>query len=147
MPRGGARANSGPVPDPLALRRDRPSDKAGWTHLPAAGRQGPTPAWPLTRASKRELTLWEREWRRPQAVMWEANHQEEEVATFVRWFAKAERPDAATNLGTLVKQLQETLGLSLPGLARNRWIIASASGEIRPRMVASVSSKERVSGS
>ncbi len=48
MPRGGARLNSGPPPDPNALRRDRPSDKAGWTMLPASGREGPTPEWPLS---------------------------------------------------------------------------------------------------
>ena len=47
MPRGGARVNSGPPPDPNALRRDRPSDKDGWTALPAAGRQGDPPVWPL----------------------------------------------------------------------------------------------------
>lgn len=47
MPKGGARVNSGPPPDPNALRRDRPSDKAGWTILPANGYQGPLPKWPL----------------------------------------------------------------------------------------------------
>lgn len=46
MPRGGARVNSGPPPDPNALRRERPSDKDGWTTLPAA-RKGRTPKWPL----------------------------------------------------------------------------------------------------
>jgi hypothetical protein len=53
MPRGGARVNSGPPPDPNALRRDRPSDVAGWTTLPAEGRTDslgrpkPAPKWPL----------------------------------------------------------------------------------------------------
>lgn len=53
MPRGGARVNSGPPPDPNALRRDRPSDAAGWTTLPAEGRrkangaQAAAPTWPL----------------------------------------------------------------------------------------------------
>lgn len=47
MTRGGARVNSGPPPDPNALRRDRAEDKAGWTVLPAAGRSGRTPKWPL----------------------------------------------------------------------------------------------------
>lgn len=47
MPRGGARVNSGPPPDPNALRRDRKEDKAGWTILPAEGRQGDLPVWPL----------------------------------------------------------------------------------------------------
>ncbi len=47
MPRGGARVNSGPPPDPNALRRDRKEDQAGWTMLPASGRDGRTPKWPL----------------------------------------------------------------------------------------------------
>jgi hypothetical protein len=47
MPKGGARINSGPPPDPQALRRDRPSDKDGWTLLPAGGYQGVVPPWPL----------------------------------------------------------------------------------------------------
>lgn len=47
MGRGGARPFSGPAPDPYALRRDRPSDKDSWTTLPAEGRQGPPPKWPL----------------------------------------------------------------------------------------------------
>lgn len=53
MPRGGARVNSGPPPDPNALRRDRPSDAAGWTILPAEGRRkangaaAGAPRWPL----------------------------------------------------------------------------------------------------
>ena len=47
MPKGGARVNSGPHPDPNALRRDRPSDRDGWTLLPAAGYSGSIPVWPL----------------------------------------------------------------------------------------------------
>lgn len=48
MTRGGARVNSGPPPDPNALRRDRKDDKDGWTTLPSEGRKGRTPRWPLT---------------------------------------------------------------------------------------------------
>lgn len=47
MPRGGARVNSGPPPDPNALRRDRKQDVAGWTTLPSEGRRGAAPKWPL----------------------------------------------------------------------------------------------------
>lgn len=65
MGRGGARVNSGPPPDPNALRRDRREDKAGWTLLPAAGRQGDVPEWPLGAhiglATKLELLETERE--------------------------------------------------------------------------------------
>ena len=119
--RGGARARSGPAPDPDALRRERDGDS--WITLPVEGRKGNAPAWPLSAKSKRETTLWNREWKRPQAVEWERNGQEVEVALYVRSLVAAERLDAPTNLRTLVKQQQEALGISLPGLARNRWKI------------------------
>jgi hypothetical protein len=55
--------------------------------------------------------------------MWERNGQELEVALYVRSVRVAEMPSAPANARTLVKQQQEALGLSLPGLARNRWRI------------------------
>ena len=130
MSSGGARATSGPAPDPMALRRDR--DRSGWTHLPAEGRQGETPTWPLSRPTARETALWDAEWRRPQAVMWEANHQELEVAIYVRTLRQAESPRASVAMRTLLRQHQEALGLSLPGLHRNRWIIATTAAPARP---------------
>lgn len=123
MASGGARAFSGPPPDPNALRRER--DKGDWISLPAEGRRGRVPKWPLPEQSEREAVLWKREWRRPQAIMWERNGQELEVALYVRRLAGAERPDAPVTLCQLVRQLQETLGLSLPGMHRNRWKIAA----------------------
>lgn len=118
---GGARAHSGPPPDPAALRRER--DAGQWVHLPAAGRQGDPPPWPLSRPTERELQLWAREWTRPQAIMWEQNGQTEEVAVFVRSLKDAEKPRASVASRTLIRQQMESLGISLPGLARNRWII------------------------
>lgn len=120
MPSGG-HARSGPSPDPNALRRER--DKAEWLHLPAAGRDAPPPAWPLTRAAPRELALWAAEWRRPQAIAWEANGQQTEVALFVRTLRDAERPGASASVRTLVQRQMDTLGLTVSGLRANRWII------------------------
>ncbi len=74
----------------------------------------------------RETELWTEEWRRPQAIEWERNGQEVEVALYVRALVAAEAPDAKVTLRTLVKQQQEALGLSLPGLARNLWKIEEA---------------------
>ncbi len=99
-------------------------------HLPAEGRQGDAPDWPLSRATSRELGLWATEWRRPQAVMWEANHQELEVAMYVRTLRQAESPKASVAIRTLLRQQQESLALSLPGLARNRWLIATTSAQV-----------------
>lgn len=122
--KGGARTRSGPAPDPNALRRDR--DLKDWLHLPINGRTGDTPDWPLDRPASRELELWQREWKRPQAVVWEANHQEIEVAMFIRSLVDAESPTATTASRTLVRQQMEALGLTVPGLRANRWIIGDA---------------------
>jgi hypothetical protein len=60
-------------------------------------------------------------------MLWEANGQELEVALYVRAVRIAENPKAKAGDRNLVKQLQEHLGLSQPGLARNHWIIDSGS--------------------
>lgn len=121
MPKGGARTRSGPAPDPQALRRER--DAGEWTILPAEGRQGATPEWPLPEQSDREAVLWETLWRKPQALMWERYSQEIEVALYVRRLAEAEKPDASVTLGTLVRQMADSLGLTTPGIRGNRWRI------------------------
>lgn len=121
MPKGGARARSGPAPDPEALRRER--DAGEWTLLPAEGRVGATPEWPLTEQGEREAALWGRLWRMPQALMWERYGQDIEVALYVRRLCEAELPDSSVTLSTLVRQLADSLGLSTPGLRANRWKI------------------------
>jgi len=120
----GSSSRSGPAPEPDAIRRDRPGDQAAWVTLPTK-REGPVPPWPLSDPTPREVELWARQWARPQAVMWELNGQQEEVAHHVRSLIDAERHGASVASRVLVMRQQETLGLSLPGLARNRWRIAS----------------------
>ena len=127
MPSGG-HARSGPSPDPMSLRRDR--DKAEWRHLPASGREGPAPDWPLTRASPRETELWIDEWRRPQAIVWEENGQAQEVALYVRALVVAERPKATTSARLLVMRQLDALGLTTAGLRSNRWIIDQAKEQV-----------------
>ncbi len=119
----GGHAGSGPLRDPNALRRDRPSDGADVVHLPPAGRKGRPPAWPLTESTKREDVLWAAAWRTPQAVEWQRLQLTMEVAVYVRSLARFEGPEAKTSDGTLVKQLQENLGLSAAGLSRRGWVI------------------------
>lgn len=122
MPSGGARVRSGPAPDPNALRRDRRSD-GEWTVLPAEGRAGDPPAWPLVGQSEREAELWTLLWRRPQAVEWERLHQTVEVALYVRNLSLAELPGSPVALGTLVRQQADALGLTIPGMRSLRWRI------------------------
>ena len=121
MPKGGARTRSGPAPDPDALRRER--DAGEWSILPAEGRQGATPDWPLTEQTDREDQLWEQLWEKPQALMWERYGQDLEVALYVRRLSEAEKPDAFVGLSTLVRQMSDSLGLTTPGMRANRWRI------------------------
>jgi len=123
MASGGARARSGPAPDPNALRRDR-KDDAGWTILPAEGRKGKAPVFPLVEPSKRELVLWSRLWKLPQALLWEKNQQELAVAFHVRTMCEAERADALANLRTLVRQQAGELLLTIPAMYAARVRIA-----------------------
>lgn len=125
--KGGARSRSGPAPDPNALHRER--DAGDFVKLPRSGREGATPDWPLAKQTRREAELWELEWRRPQAIMWERNGQELEVALYVRSVVAAEKTSAAVSARTLVRQQQDALGLSVPGLLRNRWVIVGDEAE------------------
>ncbi|MGW5556867.1 hypothetical protein ACWER9_06545 [Micromonospora sp. NPDC003944] len=129
MGSGGARARSGPAPDPEALRRERGTDP-GWHVLPATGRPDPPPEWPLPDPADRELQLWKTLWAKPQATRWEVLGQDLEVALYVRRFVAAEQPGASSSAVVVVRQLGEALGLTIPGLLRNRWQIGSA--ESRP---------------
>lgn len=129
MPSGGARTRSGPPPDPDALRRDRKTD-GDWIVLPAEGRRGAAPRWPLTVAdddalAEREAAVWRRLWATPQAVQWQRMRQEMEVALYARRLVEAEKPGSATSTGTLVRQMADALGLTIPGMRTNRWKIAT----------------------
>lgn len=137
MAKGGARSVSGPPPDPMALRRDRPSDRDGWTTLPPAGRRGDTPPWPLAPVGdvdeddasarrQRELDVWWRLWSKPQAVQWERHGLDLEVALYVRRLVESEAPGSPVALSTLVRQLGEALGLTPVGMLRLRWRIGAA---------------------
>jgi hypothetical protein len=136
------------------LRRDRSSDTAAWIYLPAVGRVGDSPDWPLAVSrgkaiAAREALVWEREWHRPQAVMWEQVGLEVEVALFVRALVHAERPRSKMVTAgdrTLVRQLMDDLGISVAGLRSHHWVIA-ADEEPRPqaaRDVDATSARDRL---
>lgn len=125
MARGGARARSGPAPTSTERSHKAQADSQGWLTLPADGRDGPLPPFPLTSPTDREMDLWERLWETPQAVMWERLSQDFEVASYVRLMTRAEKPNSSAIIWGQVKQFAESLGLSVSGMARNRWTVAA----------------------
>lgn len=124
MPSGGARARSGPAPDPNALRRDR-KDDAAWVTLPAEGYRGAVPAFPLPGALSTEVDLWETLWRKPQAAMWSKLGLEWEVAAYVRAFLESVEAKASAGLKTAVLRMAAEIGLSLPGMHSLRWKLST----------------------
>lgn len=124
MPSGGARSRSGPKQDPNALRRDR-KDDAGWTTLPAEGRPGAAPAWPLTQATPREKVLWERWWARPEALIWEADGSIDYVALTVRMFAEAEVTKASAENRKTVRLMMADLYMTRDAKDRARIRVAA----------------------
>lgn len=124
MPKGGARTRSGPPPDPNALRRAR-KDDAQWTTLPAEGRQEPAPEWPLTEATTRELVLWERWWRKPEALLWESDGSVDYVALTVRMFAEAEVQKASAENRKTVRMMMTDLYLTRDAKDRARIRVAT----------------------
>lgn len=161
---------SGPAPkDPD--QRVRRNKVPGLIQLPAKGRAGVTPEWPLgpdlhTQAklqvaeerlagledkradgvpvseaqliraeekvatlrlvlagqAERELELWEKLWRTPQAVEWQALGWLEEAALYTRWMVLAASGDL--DAGKEARQYADRLGLTPLAMARLRWTIA-----------------------
>lgn len=146
MTSGGARARSGPAPDPNALRRDRKSD-AGWTTLPAEGRTTPAPDWPLDDVpTDREWATWTRFWAKPQAVIWERDQIVEPVAMFVRQYLEGmERKASAENRKT-VRMMFADLYLTSDSLARARLRIATdeVTEKRTEKVAAPVSARDRL---
>jgi hypothetical protein len=155
MSSGGARVRSGPAPDPQALRRDR--DASDWQRWPAT-RTAPAPTWPLARATKRELVLWAREWTRGEANAWQAYGMEVEVAMYVRNLREVEKAGSSATARNLLLRQMDSLGLTVGGKAKNRWIIAAdgivpretpeddETPEPTPRRPVGPSAKERLAG-
>jgi hypothetical protein len=126
MPKGGARSRSGPAPDPNSARSERRAD--GWTVIPSTGRGEPAPEWPLTEATSRELVIWERWWRKPEAVLWDADGSIDYVALTVRMFAEAEVEKASAENRKTVRMMMADLFLTRD--AKNRAQIRIASDEL-----------------
>jgi hypothetical protein len=112
----------GPPPKPDAERRRR-NPVPGMVLLPARGRRGRSPAWPLEVVPKPvELELWSRLWHTPQAVAWERFEWSRVVARYVRVVVEAE-DELDVKLLAEARQLEDRLGLNPLAMLRLRWSV------------------------
>lgn len=114
----------GPPPKRNARRRNARPD---WVMLPADGRKGRAPRWPL---SGRVQRGWAELWRRPQAVMWERNGDEYLVARYLvlRNAIQDELDNSVVNATAMaeLRQIEDRLGLSPMAMKRLQWEIGDA---------------------
>lgn len=110
----------GPPPNPNRRRRNA---TVAMTQLPAEGRQGEPPAWPLGTADEAEAALWADLWATPQAVAWERLRYGREVALYVRWQLLAET--GQTEAAKEARFWSDRLGLNPVAMLRLRWEIAA----------------------
>lgn len=112
----------GPAPKPSDQRRRRNAPLANTTKLPAEGRPGKAPPWPL---GGKPPSVWATLWATPQASAWERLGYTRIVARYARLLALADDPEATTPpILTETRQLEDRLGLSPMAMLRLRWEIA-----------------------
>lgn len=111
-----------PPPKPDAVRRNA---RVGPIQLPAGGRKGPPPKWPLAgRPTPAEREAWDYLWTLPQAVMWERQGMQRMIARYTRVLIEAEQPLATAALLAVVTAMEDRIGMSPKGLRLLMWEIA-----------------------
>lgn len=117
----------GPLPKPDGQRRRRNATVA-MTRLPAEGRQGDPPPWPLDWGSEDELALWDDLWHTPQAVVWERYRWTRAVARYCTLITLAESGTLTisqqVSVMAEIRQIEDRLGLNPVAMLRLRWEVA-----------------------
>lgn len=114
----------GPPPKHPDHRRRRNAGPQ-MTRLPAEGRAGDPPEWPLTRFSQAEQRVWAEVWATPQAAAWDRLGWARTVARYVRLAVQAEKPKAAASICAEVRQLEDRLGLTPMSMLRLHWEVVT----------------------
>lgn len=116
-------AGVGPPPKPDGQRRRRNATAAS-SRLPAEGRQGPSPDWPLQILPDGAAETWDELWSTPQAAAWErmGAGTVRIVARYVILLGTAEV--GIVTAAPEVRQLEDRLGLNPVSMLRLRWEIA-----------------------
>lgn len=110
------------VPKSNPVRRN---SRVGPLLLPAGGRKGPTPMWPLPGpASPDELAYWSRLWQKPQAVVWAEQEIFDIVARYCRIAVAAVAADATAALMAQATSMEDRLGLTPRAMRMLLWQIA-----------------------
>ena len=113
------------MPTPPKDQPIRRNARVGPLRLPAEGRLGATPEWPLPgRTTADERRAWAELWRTPHAVAWERLDWVRTVARYCRVMVAAEKPKAPASLLAQAVALEDRLGLTPKAMRLLLWEIA-----------------------
>ena len=113
-------AGNGPPPNPNARRRNA---RVGVVRLPAGGREGDPPVWPLPRPTVYERRVWAELWALPQAVAWERLGWTRVVARYVRVLKLADTGNLPASAEA--RQFEDRLGLTPKAMRSLMWEVAA----------------------
>jgi hypothetical protein len=118
----------------------RRNARVGPLLLPAEGRQGAVPDWPLDTPAtpafaQHELEIWAQLWRTPQSVQWERQGWIRVVARYCRTLLAAEGLDK--DCMAEARQLEDRLGLTPKSMRMLLWqVVDDEVGERRTEKAA-----------
>jgi hypothetical protein len=119
------------VPQPPKFQPRRRNARSGPLSLPASGRKGPLPVWPLEgKPLPAESIAWKQLWATPQAVAWETLGWFRTVARYCRTMVAAEQPGARADLLNAVGALEDRLGLTPKAMRLLLWTIGDDESEL-----------------
>lgn len=114
------------MPQPPKFDPARRNARNGPVMLPATGREGAPPSWPLAvEATPDERDAWSQLWTTPQAVAWERLGCARTVARYCRVMVACEQPGAPSSLHGQATALEDRLGLTPKAMRLLLWQIAS----------------------
>lgn len=131
----------GPAPSKNARRRNARPD---WVTLPATGRPGSPPPFPIAPPIDKDPetgelrqaehpegldALWTELWSAPQAVAWEALSWTRVVARYALLVLASERPRASGKTLEEVRHLEDRLGLSPMAMKRLQWEVGETAAQ------------------
>lgn len=112
------------MPNPPKMDPTRGARGRGVLVLPAGGRKGLAPNWPLPQAAEyAEWKLWQELWVTPQAVEWERQGWTRVVARYVRCCLAAEMLDDKALAEA--RQLEDRLGLTPKAMRLLLWTVST----------------------
>lgn len=126
------------MPQPPKFQPRRRNARNGPVQLPASGRQGDIPRWPLAvKATRDESDVWKLLWRTPQSDAWEDLGWDLTVARYCRVVVAASQPGAQPGILKAAGDLEDRLGLTPKAMRLLLWQIGS-DGDEAPEVAGNV---------